>query len=40
MGCLKNIISLGILILAVIGFKVIGGFEFVAQLIDTYSKTN
>jgi len=38
MGCLKNIIGLFILALAVIGFKVIGGFEFVAHLIETFGK--
>ena len=38
MGCLKNIISLFILILAVIGFKVIGGFDFVMNLINGISK--
>lgn len=29
MGCLKNLISLGILILAAIGFVAIGGIDFV-----------
>jgi len=34
MGCLKNIISLVIFILAIIGFKVIGGFELVLKLME------
>lgn len=38
MGCLKNIIGLFILILAVIGFKVIGGFEFVMNIINGMPK--
>ena len=38
MGCLKSIIKLGIFILAVIGFKVIGGFEFTANLINNWIK--
>ncbi len=38
MGCLKNIISLFILILAVIGFKVIGGFDWVMSIINGLPK--
>lgn len=35
MGCLRSIVELFILVMAIIGFKVIGGFEFVANLIDS-----
>ncbi len=38
MGCLKSIINIGIFVLAVIGFKVIGGFEFTANLINNWIK--
>lgn len=38
MGCLRSIINFGIFVLAVIGFKVIGGFEFVANLINNWVK--
>ena len=36
MGCLKNIIGFIILCLAIIGFKVVGGFEFVRAIIDKW----
>ena len=36
MGCLKNIIGLVILVLAIIGFFAIGGDHFVANVLHNY----